>query len=543
MSDTDELTADVTEESTEATPYHSARRGRPAAITFAVLLAVALPLIVLRLGTYHWFFRDDWLFIADRGMSLGDLFEPGNAHWNTLPLIEFRALFQVFGVRTYLPYQTATVLLHLTAAVLLRVVMRRTGVRPWIATAAASVFVLFGPGATNILWAFQTGFDGSLVFGLTQLLLADHDGPIDRRDWLGLLAGLVGLMCSAIAVPLVVAVGVATLLRRGWRIAAFHVVPLTVVYLTYVVVEDPNQSPFGRPPLDAIVRWLSSSVEGTFHALGHGAALGVVLAAMLIVGWAITFRREGASVLRGPAALPFALVVGGLAFATTTAFARWGLGHEAAKAGRYLYLDAAFVLPALAFAADAISTRWKAATIPVIVLLLLPIPWHATSFEDPVFNRDYFAAEKRILLTAPRMPFATEVPRDVRPMNSQEIPVSIGFLLDAQRDGRLPHDDAPIADSTTNELKVRLGVAQRGDDVTATSDCRTVTGNLDLSPARGDVFRIKSPVTVATFNGKRRTSPLVEFFPQRGRTLTVELPDLDLRLAPLVGNSSFELCS
>ena len=60
---------------------------------------------------------------------------------------------------------------------------------PWIATAAASLYVLFGSGSQDILIAFQITFTGVLVFGLIQLLLADHAGPIDRRDGLALLAG------------------------------------------------------------------------------------------------------------------------------------------------------------------------------------------------------------------------------------------------------------------------------------------------------------------------------------------------------------------
>ena len=47
----------------------------------------------------------------------------------------------------------------------------------------------------------------SLVFGVAQLLLADHDGPVDRRDWLALAAGLIGLMCSGIAVTMTIVVG------------------------------------------------------------------------------------------------------------------------------------------------------------------------------------------------------------------------------------------------------------------------------------------------------------------------------------------------
>ena len=54
------------------------------------------------------------------------------------------------------------------------------------------MFVLFGAGAQDILWAFQITFTGALVFGLVQLLLADHDGPVDRRDWLGSVPGCSG---------------------------------------------------------------------------------------------------------------------------------------------------------------------------------------------------------------------------------------------------------------------------------------------------------------------------------------------------------------
>ena len=81
----------------------------------------------------------------------------------------YRVLFNLFGLRSYVPYQCVVVVAHLTTAILLRVVMRRAGVRPWTATIVASVFVLFGPGEENIVWAFQIGFVGAVMFGLMQL--------------------------------------------------------------------------------------------------------------------------------------------------------------------------------------------------------------------------------------------------------------------------------------------------------------------------------------------------------------------------------------
>src|SRR5437773_333619 len=103
--------------------------GRIAAMVFGMVLMGAFPLL-LGLGHYHWFLLDEWDFLADRnGGDLGDLLRPHtNVHWSTLPIIVYRVLWRLFGLRTYVPYQVVLILLHLTAAFLLRKVMRRAGV-------------------------------------------------------------------------------------------------------------------------------------------------------------------------------------------------------------------------------------------------------------------------------------------------------------------------------------------------------------------------------------------------------------------------------
>ena len=63
----------------------------------------------------------------------------------------YRTLWAIVGLRSYVPYVGLSIAAHLVAATLVRVVMRRAGVRPWTATAAASVFVLFGTGTQDIL--------------------------------------------------------------------------------------------------------------------------------------------------------------------------------------------------------------------------------------------------------------------------------------------------------------------------------------------------------------------------------------------------------
>ena len=97
--------------------------------------------------------------VTRKAGDLGDLFRPHNEHWQTIPNLVYRALYGMFGLRTlWVPYQSVVVVLHLTAAALLFVLIRRAGVHPWIATAAGSLFVLFGSGSSNIVRAFQVGF-------------------------------------------------------------------------------------------------------------------------------------------------------------------------------------------------------------------------------------------------------------------------------------------------------------------------------------------------------------------------------------------------
>src|SRR5262249_43154180 len=146
----------------------------------------------LHAGRHEWFYLDEWDFLARRRAShLGDLFRAHNEHWVTIPVLVYRALYSTFGLRAYLPYPLGGFVLSLPAAALLLVVIRRAAVQPWIAAAVASAYALFGPGWENAIKPFQMTFTGALALGLLYLILADHDGGFDRRDWFGLGAGLL----------------------------------------------------------------------------------------------------------------------------------------------------------------------------------------------------------------------------------------------------------------------------------------------------------------------------------------------------------------
>jgi len=123
-------------------------------VLFGTLAIASVPLLVW-FGRGGWFAFDDWDLLAQRtGGNLGDLFRPHYEHWLTLPILVYRLLWHLFGIRTYVPYQLLSILVHVAAATLLLVVMRRAGVSAWLSTIFAGVFLFFGSGAYNILFAF-----------------------------------------------------------------------------------------------------------------------------------------------------------------------------------------------------------------------------------------------------------------------------------------------------------------------------------------------------------------------------------------------------
>ena len=469
----------------------SRSRARPAAAlaSFVALEAVALPLI-LWWGRHGWFSQDDdWDFLAARTAgNFGDLMRPHFQHWTTLPILAYRLIWALVGIRSYTWYLTLVVLAHLAVAALLRAVMRRAGVSPWSSTFAAAIFVLFGSGAENVLIAFQVTFVGAMVFGLSQLLLADHDGPLDRRDWLGLLAGLCGLLCSGVALTMTVVVGLAVLLRRGWRVAMFHTVPLASIYLIWAVSAPKGQSAAiykTTSPVE-VAKFVGIGVSAAFGRLGQLPGLGVVVGALLVVGLVLTFAPREHATLHGRAAAPVALLAGAAVFLVVTALFRAGQGGalvffrglgkngpDRARLSRYVYIVAALALPAIALAAQAIIHRWRQAIIVVVALAAISVVGNIEQFVK--YSRSSAAVQRSriFILEAPRLPLAAAMPRSLEVAND----LTMGWLIDNLRAGRIPDPGPRTPDEIATEtLKLSLKRADNLSRVTLTTRCRPLDG-------------------------------------------------------------------
>lgn len=533
-----------------ASAWEVVRGPRAAAAAFGAYLVVALPLLVLSLGRYMWFFRDDWFFLTDRELTdPGSLFEAHNGHWSTVPVVVFRVLYRIFGLDSYRPYQAAVVVVHLGVCVLVRVIARRVGVGPWLATVMASLLVLFGAGREDIIWGFQVGFTGAMFFALLQLVLADHDGPFGRRDVLAIGVGVLAVMSASPAIPLILVAGVALLVRHGWRAAALQTVPLGIGYVIWRTLTDAEQSsPFGRPGIDVVLDWLRSGTVATYDGLAGGStALAWALPAILLIGLATALvsptddhdagkgRFAGGLTEARRIATPLALLASPLVFMLLSVQARWVSGPDAAAASRYLYFYVVATVPALSVGIAALARRWRPAGVLLgLAIFAVSVPPNVRAFDEPPFGPAFHRERRLLVVYAPRVPWARDVPRDARPVVDMFVgdDLDMGFILDAVAAGRLTPGAGHVPPHIRDELYVRLGTRQRQATAFPES-CERLEPGLRLEPDLGETYILTGDVNVWGYERGRRSNAPTLVRASEGSELTIARDGLDLQIEPV----------
>lgn len=523
------MAPDMIEQDERVAPARDAAEPGPGAgssrVWFVVLLvglAVATPFL-LWWGRKQWFFLDEWSFLVNRRLTdVPSMLMAHNGHWVTLPAIAYRAMFRVFGLR-YFPYQLLAVLLHLGVIVMVWFAMRRLQVRPAIATMTALPFVLYGAGRSNVLFGFQIALTGSIVFGLVHLLLATDDKPSRRRDVVGVLFGLASIMCSAVGIPMVAGVALAVAIRRGWRSAALHAVPLALVYVIWYVAyaadQASNEYSLGTETFSFV--WRMS--RAAFVGLGQNGLVAIALALVAAVGIARAVQCARMDVRSAPPAIVAALVTAALGFAALTAFGRaGGFGVATASSDRYIYVVAALALPIIGLGAEALARyRVVLGAIP-LVLLVVGLPRNVDRMREPI---PFTIGAKDLTTAVAHSPFLRQLPADTRllsiPLEPSFAPTA-GFLRAAAADGRLPSvsDRSPQA-RLTADATVALG--QTG--APRTRSCPAARTPVSLRAERGTRVVFSGTVLVVA---RRRD---VATFP---RTFTSTVGDvIEVRAGPL----------
>ena len=285
-------------------------------------------------ATKHWFWFDEWDFLGYRGIRLGNhgIFYSHNGQWTTIPILIWRGLFNLVGVRDYWLYAIPMIVVHLAVVFLLWRLMLRHKVEPWTATLLAATFAVLGVGWDDLTFAFQLAFVGSVFFGLLAVEAIEND-----RLWLPAVFGTCALMCSDIGVPMVAACGLVALARRRPRVALFAVLPPAALFLIwYAVIGHLGTNP--GTTIDLNVKGLASYIWTGLTASTAG-----LVNASTYVGALLVSVLAGAAVIRRN--VPAALAASAVVLYIFIGLGRLTWGATEAAQGRYSYIAVALVLP------------------------------------------------------------------------------------------------------------------------------------------------------------------------------------------------------
>ena len=494
---------------------------RVAIVAFAVVVVCAFAWW-LNLGRHQWFYADEWEYLSNRtAWNLGDLFRPHHGHWTTLPILQYRFLYQLFGLNHFFPYRLVVLVLYMVAAALLLAVMWRAGVHPFIVVSAATLFALFGVGSDNIINPFQVTFTGALVAGLVLLILTDHDGPFERRDWVGMFAGLVALMMSGAGVVMVMITAVAVLCRRGWRTALTLVAPLAAIYVVWFLAIGHNDGVTQAGSVSQIGGIVSGGLRNAFRVMAPQAWLGLPLALLLIGGFVLAARqrtRAGWAEL----AVPFALLCGTVLLLASVASDHADvLGTKGAgfpRQSRYVSLLAALSIPALAVAADAIARLWKWLIPLAMALFLFAIPHNLDAARSTErIKRPLFAGTRLAVEIVPRSPTARVVPRSVHPNILTAPALTVGWLLGAVERGKIP-SPGPMTPTNLGKADFRLSFLQEDGELPQ-ARCPVMRRPIVVKLQKGDVFFFTDTPILLQPESHLHIYPGMVFVPEDGNAI------------------------
>jgi hypothetical protein len=477
-----------------------ARRAWSAAV-FAAAVVVAFPLL-LWFGRDHWFYLDEWQILGADGVSNTGYLDGHNGHWITWLRLEYRLNFELWGLRTYLPYQVPAVLGHLVSAVLLRQVCRRIGARGWIATVAALAFLLFGTGRVNMTLGFQFALTGSLICGFGMLLLAEGPRAVTRRDWLALGLGVAGLMTSGVFPAMLVGFGITTLLRRGVRVTAFYAVPLGAIYLAWYAAYG-RESAFPVRLTGRAASYFRSLLWDVFDALAQVGLAAAFLLVLAAIGVGAALHRTWRSRIWAQAALPLGLCAVWLAFSGVTAVTRESLAAFEGR-GRLVYVSAALVLPLIAGGAEELARRRTILGAAALVPLAVGLPANLDQLSETSI---LFRANRQLAHAIAHSPFVDDVPGSVKPMQDHGFlpPATADWLARQAAAGRIPRPDDPTPELRL-EATSRLVLAQAGTR-SGQPACPTLTAPLAISLQEGDEIRFAGAIEVAVTDAAHASQP------------------------------------
>jgi hypothetical protein len=415
---------------------------------FAVV-AVAAWAILVWMGRGLSFYSDEWYYIDGRSLfDPASWFPPHGEHWTTVPIVAYRVLMELFGLRTYVPYLALLVALHVLVGFGVFVLLRRwTGPLP--ALAGGILILFFGSGFENIFWAFQIGFVASVGAGLLMIWLLDHSPTAGRA------AAVVGLLVLSLATTglglvFLAIVGLWMLLNPAWRRWLPTLVLPAGIYATWYVAVGHAGTGSQRNPftVDQLLLTPGFVAEGVEHSIGSITGLPPILAG--VAALALVAGLIVAAIRRHPIPVPTIALL----FGVVLQYALIGLNRAGIFAGqsdytRYTYLGGILTLLAVGAMAGTFRVPTAPAVRRVILLaaVVVLVPAAILNVRLLGAGRDLFAVRAEFTRALIADAVATPLPPDVDPDKSLFFVPSPNALKRIEAGYGLPLTDVLAADA------------------------------------------------------------------------------------------------
>jgi hypothetical protein len=251
---------------------------------------------------------DDFDFVLARPrITLHALLAPHNEHLSAVPVLLYRAVFALAGMRGW-PYY-GLLLCSLVACCTLSWVFAKRALGSWLALAVPLLLVTLGPAAEGLLWPIQMQVWTALAAFLGALLAIERRSR--RGDAVACTLLLVAVGSHSLGVTLLPAAAVALAfgrdsrarVRRTWVVG----VPLVLYAVWYAVYRPHSQRDLGRVP-----GFMTDSFKSTIEALtglAAGDVANIVSIAVAVfvaeqLAWSVVQR------VRAQRALPWLAVCG-----------------------------------------------------------------------------------------------------------------------------------------------------------------------------------------------------------------------------------------
>ncbi len=334
------------------------------------LAFLLIGIYLFSLTAHNTYTFDEWMFFTGRrDWGFHALVANHNGHLSIVPAAIYIAVFKLFGYAHYEVFRLLAVVFHLAVTLLAADRIRRR--HGWLmASVIGLALALMGGGGENILWGFQIGFMGGLLFFFIALRCYEKSLESTSLAWplLTMIAVCLSVGSAGTGIASILVLFFLTFRtpqwKRLWWVSLVPGIMYAAWYVRYAESDNTNSAFRAIPTFVAnSASYSMSEIFGIDHIWG-----------LLMIGALVAYfihRFNTHKISRHSLAVPIFV----LFFWFATAYGRAIYGHP--ESSRYLYIGIFGIL--LSVSESVTSTQWtktrasKMVKIGVVTLSALAI--------------------------------------------------------------------------------------------------------------------------------------------------------------------------